>query len=132
VPNPSRILLVDDDDDGRSLVKEVLESDGYVVSEAQNGRVALELLTSALAPSLVIVDLEMPVMSGDELIDAMKRHEALARLPVLIVSGSGKTVIPMGEPVVGFLPKPLDVVTLSAKVKACIVASESDGDPIRS
>lgn len=128
VSGPSRILLVDDDDDGRSIVKELLEGDGYVVTEARNGSVALELLTNAPEPSLVILDLEMPVMSGDELIAAMKRHAALSELPVLIVSGSGKTVVPAGKPVVGFLPKPLDVDTLSAKVKACLgttlVASE--------
>jgi len=120
VQQPSRILIVDDDHDGRSFVKELLESDGYVVSEAENGSVALELLTSSPAPSLVILDLEMPVMSGDELLDAMKERDALARLPVLIVSGSGKTVVPVGAPVVGFLPKPLDVDTLAAKVKSCL------------
>ena len=128
MPNRSRILLVDDDDDGRSLVKELLESDGYVVAEAPNGSVALELLTNAEEPALVILDLEMPVMSGDELLEAMMRHEALAHLPVLIVSGSGKSAIPAGERVVGFLPKPLDVDTFSAKVRACLAASGTESD----
>ncbi|HVR21674.1 MAG TPA: response regulator, partial [Polyangiaceae bacterium] len=122
VPEPSRILIVDDDDDGRSFVKELLESDGYVVSEARDGRAALELLTSAPEPSLVILDLEMPVMSGAELLVAMKERERLARLPVLVVSGSGKMVIPLEEPVVGFLPKPVEGDELVGKVKACIAS----------
>jgi CheY-like chemotaxis protein len=120
VPEPSHILIVDDDDDGRSFVKELLERDGYVVSEARDGRAALELLTSAPEPSLVILDLEMPVMSGAELLAAMKERERLARLPVLIVSGSGKQVIPLVEPVVGFLPKPIELEVLVGKVRACI------------
>jgi CheY-like chemotaxis protein len=113
-------LIVDDDDDSRSLVKELLENEGYVVSEAENGRAALAVLTTGPAPALVIVDLEMPIMSGDELVDAMRRHDALARLPVLIVSGSGKTVVPVGDPVVGFLPKPIDFAAFSAKVRASV------------
>jgi two-component system, OmpR family, response regulator CpxR len=120
VPGPLHILIVDDDDDGRSFVRELLESDGYVVSEARDGRAALELLTSAPAPSLVILDLEMPVMSGAELLVAMKERKRLARLPVIIVSGSGKAVIPLEEPVVGFLPKPVELEALVGKVKACI------------
>lgn len=120
---PSRILIVDDDDDGRSFLKEVLETDGYVVSEARDGRAALELLANALDPALVILDLEMPVMTGPELVVAMRSHEQLARLPVLIVSGSGKSIVPVGAPVVGFLPKPLELDAALAAVKSCIAAS---------
>jgi CheY-like chemotaxis protein len=107
VPEPSRILIVDDDDDSRSFMKELLEGDGYVVSEAGDGSVALDLLTSAPAPALVILDLEMPVMSGRELIEAMKADATLVNLPVLVVSGSGRTVVPLGGPVVSVLTKPV-------------------------
>jgi CheY-like chemotaxis protein len=127
VPDPSRILIVDDDDDGRSLLKELLETDGYVVSEARDGSAALELLAQSPEPALVILDLEMPVMSGPEVVSAMRNSEQLARLPVLIVSGSAKAIVPAGAPVVGFVPKPINVDAIVAKVRSCI-ADRGAGD----
>jgi CheY-like chemotaxis protein len=117
VPEPCRILIVDDDDDGRSLVKELLEGDGYVVDEARDGGAALELLTTAPEPALVILDLEMPVMTGDEVLDAMKQHERLANLPVLVVSGSGRMIDLRRGSVVGFLTKPIDIDKFSKVVR---------------
>jgi CheY-like chemotaxis protein len=120
VLEPSRILIVDDDDDGRSFVKELLECDGYVVNEARDGGAALELLATSPEPALVILDLEMPVMSGDEVLDAMTRHERLARLPVLVVSGSGRMVDLRRGSVVGFLSKPIDADRFTAIVRDAI------------
>lgn len=125
MPKPSRILIVDDDDDGRSLVKELLESDGYVVHEARDGGAALELLTTAPEPALVILDLEMPVMTGDEVLEAMRKHERLANLPVLVVSGSGRMIDSRRSSVVGFLTKPIDIDRFSKLVRDSIGASGS-------
>jgi len=122
-------LIVNDDDDGRSLVKELLEGDGYVVQEARDGGAALELLTTAPEPALVILDLEMPVMSGDEVLDAMKKHERLAHLPVLVVSGSGRMIDPRRGSVVGFLSKPIDVERFAEIVRDSIEAGKSGGQP---
>jgi two-component system response regulator CpxR len=128
VPAASRILVVDDDDDGRSLVKELLESDGYVVHEARDGGAALELLATVPEPALVILDLEMPVMSGGEVLDAMKKHERLARLPVLIVSGSGRMIDPRRGSVVGILTKPIDVDRFTKIVRDALQAGGGPSD----
>jgi CheY-like chemotaxis protein len=125
---PSRILIVDDDDDGRSLVKELLESDGYVVNEARDGGAALEFLVTSPEPSLVILDLEMPVMSGAELIEAMRKHERLARLPVLVLSGSGRMIDVRRGSVVGFLTKPIDIDRFTKIVRDSIGAVRSGVD----
>lgn len=129
VAEPSRILIVDDDDDGRSLVKELLENDGYVVNEARDGGAALELLTTAPEPALVILDLEMPVMSGDEVLDAMRKHERLSQLPVLVVSGSGRMIDPRRGSVVGFLSKPIDVEMFAKVVRDSIAANRRGSQP---
>ena len=123
VKGPSRILVVDDDDDGRSLVKELLEGDGYVVHEARDGGAALELLSTAPVPALVILDLEMPVMSGDEVIEALKTNERLARLPVLVVSGRGRLIDARRGSVVGFLKKPIDIDRFSQVVRESIAVN---------
>src|SRR5688572_14201485 len=82
-----QVLVVDDDDDDRSAMRDVLEDEGFVVFEARDGQKALDLMTSAVNPSLVILDLAMPVMSGGELVEVMKRYHRLSQVPVLVVSG---------------------------------------------
>jgi CheY-like chemotaxis protein len=126
VPEPSRILIVDDDEDSRSFMRELLEGDGYVVSEAGDGSVALDLLTSAPAPALVILDVEMPVMTGPELIEAMKADDTLANLPVLVLSGSGRSVVPLGAPVVSVLSKPVVMEEFVGIVKTYAAPGASD------
>ena len=106
-------------------MKELLESDGYVVHEARDGGAALELLTTAPEPALVILDLEMPVMTGDEVLEAMRKHERLANLPVLVVSGSGRMIDSRRGSVVGFLTKPIDIDRFSKLVRDSIGASGS-------
>jgi len=101
-----RILLVDDDQDCRGASKDVLESYGYEVIEAVDGQHALEYMLASEEPSLLILDLEMPVMSGAELVDVMRRYRRLASIPVLILSGSVERGSPVADTVVGFLHKP--------------------------
>jgi CheY-like chemotaxis protein len=116
----SRILLVEDNDDSREVAKEYLEMCGYVVSEACDGISALELLDREPEPALVILDLDLPRMSGNELLAAMKECDRLARLPVLVVSGSAKCAVPIGGSVVGFLPKPVQWSAFSDRVRMCL------------
>lgn len=116
----ARILVVDDNEEVRSAVRELLEENGFLVSEARNGRVALDLIISERAPSLVILDLVMPVMSGTELLDIMDRYERLSRLPVLVFSACRKSTIRQGRPMVGFVSKPCNADALVATVKACV------------
>ena len=103
-----RILVVDDDEECRAALKELLETHGYDVREAEDGRVALDEMVSSEKPSLIILDIEMPRMSGTELLDVMSRYYRLCRVPVLVVSGTSKET-PPHEAVVGVLGKPCDV-----------------------
>jgi two-component system response regulator CpxR len=84
-----------------------VEMAGCTAVVAANGAEALRLLAET-RPCLVILDLLMPVMSGTELIDAMKRTPDLATIPI-VVSTSAPNRAPRGVPV---LPKPIDILAL--------------------
>jgi CheY-like chemotaxis protein len=81
-----RILVVDDDPDVRLIFKLILESAGYHVSEARNGIAALILIRDS-PPDLVVTDMVMPGMDGQELIGRIRADERTARVPILAVSG---------------------------------------------
>jgi len=81
------ILVVDDDRDIRDSLVEVLGEHGYPVIGAGNGVEALEILrTSAPPPSLILLDLMMPVMDGREFRERQLENPALADIPVIVIS----------------------------------------------
>jgi len=80
------IMLVEDDDEARGLFAEILEREGFGVIAFSNGRDALEHLWNEEAPSLVILDLMMPVMDGIELRSAMLQDRRLAKIPAIAVT----------------------------------------------
>ena len=84
---PTRILVVDDDCDFRSMLCRALKRLGYDVLDALNGRVALQLL-EARGVDLVITDVLMPDMEGVEFIDHLRRR--YPTLPVVAISGGGR------------------------------------------
>jgi CheY-like chemotaxis protein len=90
---PPRIplLVVEDDEDIRSSLVQVLEEEGFAVSSAPNGRVALDALGAPERglPRLILLDLMMPVLDGRGFMDEQARLPDLARIPVLILSASG-------------------------------------------
>ena len=83
------ILVVEDNDDVRELVVEILTEKGYTVHEARNGQEALDVLDSLAAPPcLVLLDMMMPVMSGPEFLVAISKQYALAAIPVVVVTAA--------------------------------------------
>ncbi|GAC1559781.1 MAG: hypothetical protein NVS2B9_21170 [Myxococcales bacterium] len=82
------ILVVDDDADFRSGIRIALEMKGYQVEESGNGQEALEKLTEK-PPLLVLLDLQMPVMNGRELLQRLRSAPETKEIPVVIISGFG-------------------------------------------
>ncbi len=112
------IVIVDDDENSRWVARTLLEANGFSIFEATNGKAALELMFSIDEPALVILDLQMPIMSGPELLTIMRSYERLERVPVLICSASPPGG-PFDEPrVVDYLRKPYDGAELVAMVRA--------------
>ena len=107
-PAPCRlktILVVEDTEDLRAMVAELLRGEGYVVYEAENGQRALDILgTLDGEPCLVLLDMLMPVMDGLTFLRTLREAHRVAPLPVVIVSG---TPAPSGVDGVRFVKKPL-------------------------
>lgn len=98
------VLIVDDDELIRDTLRELVEMTGCTALLASNGRDALKVMASR-RPCLVILDLLMPVMTGSELIEEMRKEPALSGIPV-VVSTSAPHRAPAGVPVV---KKPVDI-----------------------
>lgn len=101
------VLVVEDDDDIRSALVDLLESEGYKTEAAVNGQDALEKLTHMDKPCLVLLDMMMPIMNGRQFLDTVMKDSKLAPIPVLIVSAVADKANTEGA--VGFLKKPVDI-----------------------
>jgi signal transduction histidine kinase/DNA-binding response OmpR family regulator/HAMP domain-containing protein len=81
----SRVLVVDDEEDNRSVFRSILEKEDWEVSEAMNGRSGLQVL-ALHKPDLIVLDLLMPEMDGFEFMHQVRTDERLRDIPVLVVS----------------------------------------------
>jgi CheY-like chemotaxis protein len=84
------VLVVDDNEDLREVAVEALRREGYRVLEAGNGKRALEILAELeQAPSVVLLDITMPVMNGRQFLAALADRPLLASIPVIVLSAIG-------------------------------------------
>jgi len=81
-----RVLVVDDDDDFRVLVRAQLSNAGYEVLDARDAASAMHIART-MRPDVITVDLLMPGLDGWDFIERLRGEEALARIPVIVVSG---------------------------------------------
>ena len=115
----ARVVLVVEDDDGcRDEVRGVLQSAGYAVLEAADGEQALQVLLSHEKPEpmVIVLDMWLPRMSGQELMRVLRNYHRLARIPLVLTSASHVFANYAGTKNAGWLPKPFDAETLLAEV----------------
>lgn len=115
-PREINVLVVEDDEDIRDVLVEVLEDEHYTVRAARNGAEALDALRSA-RPALILLDLTMPVMNGEEFRTRQLADPALASIPTVVMTAADRIqerTASMG--VVGALPKPIKLEDLLAAV----------------
>jgi CheY-like chemotaxis protein len=110
--NP-QVLIVEDDDDIRDLVKEFLDFEGYSVRTFSNGPDALESLSKGLRPQVILVDWRMPQMSGSEFIRGYHELCSPTELAaVYIFSAESNHAVFQDVTFSGILAKPLDLKSL--------------------
>jgi CheY-like chemotaxis protein len=118
----ARVLIVDDDAMVRRLAVRALEPDGYVLSEAVNGREALEQMGAEM-PDLVILDLLMPELGGMEVLRVLRANPRTVYVPVLILTSKideGSTRAGFDVGATDYLTKPFSLPQLAARVRACL------------
>lgn len=108
---PSRsVLIVEDDDDLRQAVAEVIEDQGYVCRHAKSGIEAMAALGLEL-PDLLLADLVMPLMSGIDLLARLREHPSYRDIPVIAMTAANDRMlgVKLNVPV---LDKPIDLPVL--------------------
>ena len=113
-----RVLIVEDDKDIRESLKECLDTLGFEIDQAPNGKIALEILKYRALPSLIFLDLMMPVMNGWEFLKARSGDPVLQAIPVVVVTAAGLAAGEQPASVQGFLRKPLELEDLLEAVKS--------------
>ncbi len=110
----NRVLIIEDDHDIRVCFRDILESYDFDIYSATNGRDAFTLLnTIDMLPDLIISDLSMPLMDGNEFLLEKNKVEKLKDIPVLIVSAHP---LRLSVKNVSVLQKPVDMSSLVSKV----------------
>ena len=119
---PGQMLVVDDNRVNRLLLTRALEQNGHHVANAENGRIAMELLRSKPF-DVLLLDIDMPEMNGFEVLEALLTDNNLRDIPVIMTSASDELdrvvkCIEMGAE--DYLQKPYDPVLLFARINASL------------
>jgi DNA-binding response OmpR family regulator len=115
-----RVLVVEDDQSLRDVITEALQEDGYLVDSAKNGQAGLELARHS-PPDLVILDLMMPQMNGEQFCSVVRQIERLASGPIIVVSAArAADDIGLRLGATASLRKPFDLFELTRHVNALL------------
>lgn len=118
--NKIKVLFVDDEDELRKACDRLLTNRGYFTQTAENGQVALEMMSQNLF-DVVILDLKMPIMDGDQALDIIRLK--YPNIPVIIITGHGtihNAIECMKKGAYDILTKPFDIDHLSYTIKRAI------------
>ena len=107
-----KILIVEDDLTTARIIQKALENHGFATFIASDGQIGLQTLNNSPDFNLIISDMQMPNLNGQELIEAIQKTPELKKIPLILISGivSLKQISNVLENGASrFLPKPLDI-----------------------
>jgi len=118
----SKVLLVDDEDSLRKVMRDLLERDGYLVTEARDGVQALDQV-DRVGPDIIVLDLNLPGLDGYGVLSHLRSRPATANIPVIVLTAKGDEdnevrVFELGAD--DFLTKPFRARALSARLEAVL------------
>lgn len=116
-----RLLIVDDEPAIVMVLQEVLSGEGFAVSTAPDGRSALEALRTVPPPDIVLLDLRMPDLSGQEVLAAMRADPNLRYIPVILITASVGDLPPKDD-YQALIPKPFDVMDVLSTVDLVVLS----------
>ena len=122
---PRNILLIEDDVDIRTILKDALEWEGYCVYTASNGQEGIDILPEIPAPGLILLDLMMPVMNGWEFADALETYRVYSDIPIVAISAFSDPEKRIRAN--GCIKKPVDLDVLFALVRKHCGPGDSHG-----
>lgn len=123
--NKKRILIAEDKATSRELLRTVLEHEGYSVTEAVDGAEALQQARAEI-PDLILLDLQMPVRSGYEVLSELRYEQRFARVPIVAVTASamqGDREKAIAAGFNGYLTKPLALADLRNEIQRLLVSA---------
>lgn len=117
------VLIVEDAEDSRYLMRLELEQLGYLVIEAENGEKAVQLALQE-RPDIILMDLTLPVMDGLAATAKIRSHAEMRNIPIIAVTAHLETDFRTGAKASGFdayVTKPIDIAWLSELIKGLLV-----------
>lgn len=118
------VLIADDKEMGRELVRTVLENSGYTVVEAADGQEAVQRARES-SPDLIILDLHMPHLDGFSVMQELRRDPKFAATPVMALTASamqGDRERALAAGFTGYVTKPIRLSTLRGEVERLLAA----------
>jgi CheY-like chemotaxis protein len=113
------ILVIDDEESVREVLRRFLAQAGYEVKTAADGKEALEFVNSGPPPDVLILDLMMPVMNGFEVLSALRVHSSWKEIPVIVLTATmGYSADHLD--VDATLMKPFDSVTVQKAIETAL------------
>jgi two-component system alkaline phosphatase synthesis response regulator PhoP len=127
------ILVVDDEQPARHLMRAILEKRGYKVDEAPGGLECLEKL-NLISPDLILLDIYMPDMSGIEVVNELKQNDKMKDIPVIYVTANVNDdvlVTAFRSGCSDYVTKPISEVELLARIECALKEKQYERDRIQ-
>jgi two-component system, cell cycle response regulator DivK len=116
---PKRVLIVDDEEKNLRLVRDILAANGYLTSEATNGKEAVEIALNH-PPDLILMDIQMPILDGLSAIKILKTNDSVKHIPIVALTAKSMALDQEGVMCAGadgYLRKPISIKNLLKSVK---------------